>query len=66
MADGSPARGAYSLQLFGVCAGLTALALKQAPALLVGDTKLDLAVDPMGLLRRALHLWDPTRDFGVT
>ncbi|MDT7549722.1 MAG: arabinofuranan 3-O-arabinosyltransferase, partial [Actinomycetota bacterium] len=56
----------HGLQLFAVCAALTALALKQAPSQLVGDTKLDLAVDPVRLMSRALHLWDPSRDFGVT
>ena len=56
----------HGLQLFAVCAALTALALKQAPSRLVGDTKLDLAVDPVRLMSRALHLWDPSRDFGVT
>ncbi len=59
-------RSTYDLQLFAICAGLTALALKQAPARLVGDTKLDLAVDPVRLMTRALHLWDPSRDFGLT
>jgi arabinofuranan 3-O-arabinosyltransferase len=62
----SPPRATYSLRLFAICAALTALALKQAPGQLVGDTKLDLAVDPMRLLSRAMHLWDPSRDFGLT
>src|SRR3954468_21784237 len=59
-------RSSYGLQLFGVCVALTALAFKQAPARIVGDTKLDLAIDPVGLMTRALHLWDPERDFGLT
>jgi arabinofuranan 3-O-arabinosyltransferase len=62
----SPRSSTQSLQLFAVCAALTALALKQAPSRLVGDTKLDLAVDPVRLMSRALHLWDPSRDFGLT
>ena len=43
-----------------------ALALKSAPNQLVGDTKLDLSVDPGRFLSRALHLWDPSGDFGQT
>jgi arabinofuranan 3-O-arabinosyltransferase len=54
------------LRLVGVCIALFALALKQAPSQLVGDTKLDLSVDPVRFLARALHLWDPSNDFGVT
>jgi arabinofuranan 3-O-arabinosyltransferase len=56
----------HRLQLAGICAALTAVAMKSAPGMLVGDTKLDLAIDPARLMSRALHLWDPSRDFGVT
>ncbi|MCW2599004.1 MAG: hypothetical protein JWM02_833 [Frankiales bacterium] len=62
-----PGRGpADHLRLLAICVALVALALKQAPAQLVGDTKLDLSVDPVQFLSRALHLWDPSRDFGLT
>jgi arabinofuranan 3-O-arabinosyltransferase len=70
--DGAGARGAARrpaaerLRLVAVCVALFALALKQAPSQLVGDTKLDLAVDPVRFLTRALHLWDPSSDFGLT
>lgn len=57
---------AERLRLFAVCVALFALALKQAPSQLVGDTKLDLSVSPMRFLSRALHLWDPSSDFGLT
>jgi arabinofuranan 3-O-arabinosyltransferase len=59
-------RPALRLRLFAVCVALFALALKQAPSQLVGDTKLDLSVDPLRFLGHALHLWDPTGQFGQT
>ncbi|MDX6217554.1 MAG: arabinofuranan 3-O-arabinosyltransferase, partial [Frankiales bacterium] len=70
LADTGPTVGRPSsverLRLVGVCIALFALALKQAPSQLVGDTKLDLSVDPVRFLARALHLWDPSSDFGLT
>ncbi len=47
-----------------VCAGFVVLALLQAPGRIVGDTKLDLAVDPLGFLSRALTLWEPLGSAG--
>ncbi|WP_051552218.1 alpha-(1-_3)-arabinofuranosyltransferase [Nocardioides sp. URHA0020] len=43
---------------------LVAVAFSQRPGQLVGDTKLDLVVNPAGLLARSLHLWDPQGGFG--
>lgn len=43
---------------------LIAVAFSQRPGRISGDTKLDLVVNPAGLLGRALHLWDPQGGFG--
>lgn len=48
------------LRALGPSAVLIALALVQQPGRIAGDTKLDLAVDPVGYLSRALQLWDST------
>ncbi|SOC49348.1 arabinofuranan 3-O-arabinosyltransferase [Blastococcus aggregatus] len=42
-----------------VCLGFVVLCLAQSPGELVGDTKLDLVVDPLAFLTRALSLWEP-------
>ena len=36
----------------------------QAPGRLVPDSKFDLVIDPGQFLSRALHLWEPTAQFG--
>lgn len=38
---------------------LAALAIAQEPGRIVADTKIDLPLNPAGLLARALHLWEP-------
>ncbi len=58
------ARTVHRLRVIAACAALTALAFLQAPGLTVGDTKVDLAVDPAFLLGRSLHLWDPSGSLG--
>ncbi|SDE93532.1 arabinofuranan 3-O-arabinosyltransferase [Blastococcus fimeti] len=42
-----------------ICAGFVVLCLLQSPGEIVGDTKLDLAVNPLAFLTRAVSLWDP-------
>ena len=44
---------------------LWTVAFAQAPGKVVADTKIDLALNPLGLMGRSLHLWDPTTTFGV-
>ena len=52
------------VRLAAMCLLLTGLAFLQDPGQLYDDTKIDLVVNPVGLLQRALHLWDPTGSFG--
>ena len=47
-----------------VCGLLVAVALNSDAGKQVSDTKLDLVVNPMGLLERGLHLWDPSGSAG--
>ncbi|MFL6051687.1 MAG: alpha-(1-_3)-arabinofuranosyltransferase family protein [Actinoallomurus sp.] len=40
------------------CALLTLLATATRPGKIIADTKIDMALNPLGFLGRALHLWD--------
>jgi arabinofuranan 3-O-arabinosyltransferase len=42
-----------------ICLGFVVLCLLQSPGEIVGDTKLDLVVDPLKFMGRAVSLWDP-------
>lgn len=55
---------AWRFRVVVSCLVLVALSFVQKPGMLVGDTKLDLATDPGGLLQRAVHMWDPEGAFG--
>ncbi|MEV4537928.1 alpha-(1-_3)-arabinofuranosyltransferase family protein [Asanoa sp. NPDC049518] len=60
-----PAR--RSRRWIGTAAGallLVAVAFLQRPGQSTFDTKLDLAVDPIGFMGRALHLWNPEATSG--
>ncbi|SEF94410.1 arabinofuranan 3-O-arabinosyltransferase [Thermomonospora echinospora] len=47
------------LRLLACCLALTVLATSTRPGRILADTKIDMAVNPLGFLGRALHLWDP-------
>lgn len=46
------------IKLLGVCLLLSAVGFSIAPERILGDTKIDLVINPTGFLERALHLWD--------
>ncbi len=57
-------RTVYRFRLAAVCLGLVTMVFLQEPGRVAADTKLDLTVDPVGFLGRALHMWDGSGFFG--
>src|SRR5262249_27707260 len=49
------------LWLVVCCLILAVLAFVDRPGKIIADTKLDLAIDPVGFVSRALQLWDPVQ-----
>lgn len=48
----------HRLRLLAACLLLVAIAFNTATEKIIPETKLDMAVNPLGFLGRALHLWD--------
>jgi arabinofuranan 3-O-arabinosyltransferase len=46
------------LRVLFCCLSLVLLATATRPGKIVADTKIDMAINPVGFLGRALHLWD--------
>jgi arabinofuranan 3-O-arabinosyltransferase len=58
------AQTVWRVRTLAVCVALTALAFLQDPGLIVVDTKVDLTINPVRWLERALHVWNPSGAFG--
>ncbi|MCG5216241.1 alpha-(1-_3)-arabinofuranosyltransferase domain-containing protein [Streptosporangium soli] len=56
----SDTRLRHRLRLLAGCAFLAAVAFSMAPGRIIAETKLDMTVNPLGFLGRALHMWEPT------
>ncbi|MEK9735876.1 MAG: alpha-(1-_3)-arabinofuranosyltransferase family protein [Candidatus Nanopelagicales bacterium] len=54
----------HRLRLTAISLALAALTFLQEPGRIAADTKLDLAVDPVGFLIRSLTMWEPLGFFG--
>ncbi|WP_327109138.1 alpha-(1-_3)-arabinofuranosyltransferase domain-containing protein [Nonomuraea glycinis] len=48
----------HRLRLLAACLLLVAIAFNTSTEKIIPETKLDMAVNPLGFLGRALHLWD--------
>ncbi|WP_449065376.1 alpha-(1-_3)-arabinofuranosyltransferase domain-containing protein [Planomonospora algeriensis] len=56
--DTAPARLRHRLRLLAGCLLLAAVAFNTSPGRIISETKLDMALNPLGFLSRAVHLWD--------
>ncbi|GAA2892545.1 alpha-(1-_3)-arabinofuranosyltransferase [Streptosporangium fragile] len=56
--DAGPARLRHRLRLLAGCLLLGAVAFNTSPGQVIAETKLDMALNPLGFLSRAVHLWD--------
>ena len=60
-AGGVDERLRRALWLAVCCLVLAMLAFVTRPGGIIADTKIDMAIDPVSFLRRALQLWDPAQ-----
>ena len=44
--------------------GIAVFCFLQQSGSIVADTKLDIAISPLAFMKRSLHMWDPTQNFG--
>jgi arabinofuranan 3-O-arabinosyltransferase len=51
----------HQLWLAACCLLLAAMAFVTRPGNIIADTKIDMALDPVSFLQRALQLWDPAQ-----
>ncbi|MDP9862681.1 MULTISPECIES: alpha-(1-_3)-arabinofuranosyltransferase domain-containing protein [Streptosporangium] len=56
--DAGPARLRHRLHMLAGCLLLGAIAFNTSPGQVISETKLDMALNPLGFLARAVHLWD--------
>ncbi|MFC4058122.1 alpha-(1-_3)-arabinofuranosyltransferase family protein [Planomonospora corallina] len=56
--DTASARLRHRLRLLAGCLLLAAVTFNTAPGKVISETKLDMALNPLGFLSRAAHLWD--------
>ncbi|MCW2751421.1 MAG: hypothetical protein JWR83_2531, partial [Aeromicrobium sp.] len=50
----------WKVRRLTTCMAFLVVCVLQAPGRLVGDTKADLTIDPLGFMGRAFHMWDPS------
>jgi len=55
----------HRLRQLAACVGLTALCITQDSGRIISDTKLDMAINPLGFLARAGELWNAQWQFGT-
>ena len=43
------------------CLALSAITFLTGPTKIISDTKIDMPIDPVGFMSRAMHMWDPAQ-----